>query len=472
MASSENQGLQITVIILLISVLPLAGITWYFFSQSNGYYAQIKADTEKMRESETNLRRAVDAADKYKQMIGLSDEDDPEKASAKFTGDMETYGATLPAEKKFYRQALEEMATTLAKTVAENAATQAKINEMEMENAKARNEAKVAVDEAAKAKDAAVAELEAEKTKFMAAEKKAADEKKDVLDQLAQAQNNYTTELDKQTKAVADLTKRIATAEITIKEKDKVLQRLKGESPMERDDGEIRTVQERSNTVMINLGSSDGLRSQTVFFVHSPSVAPSDVAGRKGKVEVTQVMGPHLAEARIVDSIATQPILPGDRIYTSLWDPGRLEHFALVGRINLDDDGIDDRDRLRNIIRLSGGVIDAEIDDTGKLTGAISIDTRYLVEGQVSPKAQAAVDKMRAEAALLGVERIGADRVLDYIGVNGPQQTVRYGPSGNVSTVTRAVPDGGLPQGPRQAIDSSFRKRQPPPAAATAPTFQ
>jgi hypothetical protein len=469
MASNENQGLQIVVIILLITVLPLAAITWFIFTQNTSRGEKIKDDEAKIAKAEANLAKAIEDVNKYKQMIGLAEEVEADAAAATFEQDMGAYAATIPAEKRFYRQAIEEMAATVVKANQEKTATQAKISEIETENAKARAEAKVQVEEANKVKDAAVAELEAEKRKFMEAQTKAEGEKKDVLDQLAASQSNFSGEIDKLNKSVEQLSKEKKTAEDTVTKLTKVINSMRGGS-FDVDDGEIRTVQERTGTVWVNLGSGDGLRPQTTFYVHAPNVSPGDVAARKGTVEVTQIMGEHLAEARIVDDLPNSPILPGDKIYTSLWDPGRREHFALAGRIDLDGDGNDDRDRLRNIITLSGGVIDAEIDDSGKQTGSISVDTRYLIEGQISPRAQGPVDKLRAEAALLGVERIGADKVLDHIAYKASQQTVRYGSTGNVDSTTRALPDGGLPKGVEYYGDM-FRKRAPPPQPAVAPKF-
>ncbi|HWA97270.1 MAG TPA: hypothetical protein VG713_02205 [Pirellulales bacterium] len=470
MASSENQGLQITVIVLLITVLPLAVVAWVFFGQSNSYYAQAKADADKAKEAEGNLRKAIEDVSKYKQMIGLADETTPEQAATTFNEDMAAYGATLPAEKKFYRQSLEELSNTLAKAVEEKTAAQAQIAVLEGKNEEARKQAEVQVEEANKAKTAAVQELETQKAAFMEAQKKSEAEKKDVLDQLAAAQNNFTAEIDKLNKTVEALTKEKGTAEGTIKTFQGELARFRGGS-FDVDDGEIRVVQPRTETVWINLGEADGLRPQTSFFVHGPYASPSDEAARKGTIEVTQIMGEHLAEARIVNSKPTDPMLPGDKIYTSLWDPGRREHFAIAGRIDLDGDNVDDREQLRNIIRLSGGVIDAEVDTDGKVTGEITIDTRYLIEGSMPEKARAATEKLRAEAALLGVERIGVDKFLDHIGYKGSHQVVRYGATGNVDTLTRTLPDGGLPKG-REYFTDMFRKRQPPRQPVVPPTYQ
>src|SRR5206468_3589557 len=82
----------------------------------------------------------------------------------------------------------------------------------------------------------------------------------------------------------------------------------------------------------------------------------------------------------------SNPIMPGDQIFSPTWEPGRAEHFALTGFMDIDNDGGSDRQRIRDLIALNGGVIDAESDDEGKKTGSMSINTKYLVLGD-PPKA-------------------------------------------------------------------------------------
>src|SRR5581483_2017659 len=178
-----------------------------------------------------------------------------------------------------------------------------------------------------------------------------------------------------------------------------------------------------------------------------------DPDGKKGQIEVTQILGDHMAEARILDSTLANPLLPGDKIYTPLWDPGRPERFAIAGKIDIDGDGKDDRDQLKSIIALSGGTIDAELSPEGNLTGAISSDTRYLIEGPPQDKARTAFEKLAADAKLMGVERIGIDKFLDHIGWRAGNELVRFGTNSNIDKYAGEQPDGGKPVSPGRTSD-------------------
>ena len=79
-------------------------------------------------------------------------------------------------------------------------------------------------------------------------------------------------------------------------------------------------------------------------------------------IEVTHLLSPHLAEARIVEDDLSNPLMPGDQIFSPSWEPGRAEHFALAGFIDIDGDGNSDRQRVHDLIALNGGVIDEEVD--------------------------------------------------------------------------------------------------------------
>src|SRR5262249_17780677 len=160
-------------------------------------------------------------------------------------------------------------------------------------------------------------------------------------------------------------------------------------------------VNQRNGTVWINLGRNDALRRQVSFTVHTPDSKPGGTEGKKGSIEVTQILGDHLAEAKITGDSLTNPILPGDKIYTPLWDPNRPERFAIAGKIDINGDGQDDREQLKSLIALSGGAVDAELDAEGKMIGAISADTRYLIAGPIQDKARNAWTKMASDASLL-----------------------------------------------------------------------
>lgn len=253
-----------------------------------------------------------------------------------------------------------------------------------------------------------------------------------------------------------------------VAESRKTVEQLRGTTDI-ADDGEIRHVNQRSRTVWINLGRADALRPQVTFTVHSADVPPASPNATKAKIQVTQILGDHLAEARILEDSLTNPLVPGDKVYTALWDPGRVERFYIAGRIAIGGES-DGAAQLKSMIALSGGVLDGELDEKNNQTGAMTASTRYLVLGEVTLQCKAKYDQLVADAKLLGVEAIGIDKFLDHIGYKAPQIGTRFGIGGNAATTSTELPDGGIPSttGP---LDQ-FRQRRPttlPPPVAPRP---
>ena len=115
----------------------------------------------------------------------------------------------------------------------------------------------------------------------------------------------------------------------------------------------------------------------------------------------------HLAEARITSDRLSDPILPGDKLYTPLWSPGRKRHFALAGFFNIDGQprGDNDLQKVLRLLRANGCDVDCytkllkangdevesyakylEDKDQGEageyeMVGKITPDTTYLVLG-------------------------------------------------------------------------------------------
>ena len=98
-------------------------------------------------------------------------------------------------------------------------------------------------------------------------------------------------------------------------------------------DGRISWVNQ-NGTVWINLGSLDSLRRQVTFSVYDADQHDAEKATKKGSIEVTRILGEHMAEARITEDDPTNPILTGDQIYSQVWHRGKKLHFALTGLID------------------------------------------------------------------------------------------------------------------------------------------
>jgi len=239
----------------------------------------------------------------------------------------------------------------------------------------------------------------------------------------------------------------------------------------DRPDGLIRWVDNDSGLVWINIGRDDKLTTRTQFSIYKqthrgvgrPS-APANTADDeeasdaaderfspgfediKGTIEVTRVIGAHLAEARILKYDIYDPIQPDDLIYTPLWAPGRPAAFAFVGLIDFDNDGASNRGEMHEMISGIGGQIIHEVLDDGRRVyysefpskshdfteddSTINLKMKYLVIGGIPDLSQAATDlekqqfreiighhkKMVAEARETAVRRINLSDFLAHIG--------------------------------------------------------
>ena len=207
-------------------------------------------------------------------------------------------------------------------------------------------------------------------------------------------------------------------------------------------DGVIRRVEHASHTVWINLGEKDFLKPRMTFSVYAKE---NQGVGRgaediKGKIEVTRILGDHMAEARVIDEDLYRPIVSADLIYTPLWSPGLVEKIAVVGTLDLDQDGRSDREQFHQMMAVAGCVIDNEVDDNGDRIppeGKITVQTRFLVKGDIPDladisaedekdkilKINAHLSDMQKEARSNGVRIIKLNDFLAYVGYHNKRRT-------------------------------------------------
>jgi len=251
---------------------------------------------------------------------------------------------------------------------------------------------------------------------------------------------------------------------------------------VDRPNGEVRWVDHLAKRVWVSLGKADGLKPQTTFSVYQKShsgVGRAMENGQLGKqdikggIEITRVVKSDLSEARIVRENIYRPIAKGDPIYSPLWSSGRGEAFSIVGIIDLDGDGQDDREVLRQQVRSVGAVIDNEVDERGVLRvgGEIPGDgrprftekTKYLVIGKIPEPADLADPAQMATAQKIlglrkdledaarerGVRVISLGDFLNYLGYKPrrgptvPGDNGRIKPKSNSASATGNATSGG-----------------------------
>ncbi|MCU0712880.1 MAG: hypothetical protein MUC43_12535 [Pirellula sp.] len=144
--------------------------------------------------------------------------------------------------------------------------------------------------------------------------------------------------------------------------------------------GEITDVID--GNVWINRGRADGLKAGVTFVVTDSDVNLVANAKSKAKVEVVELIGTNGARAKIIEDRAYKPILRGDKIYSDLWQPGAITEIALVGKMDIDGDGRDDRQRLISLIEQNNAKVVFDLPE-GQRMGRqkLSPSIRFLVLG-------------------------------------------------------------------------------------------
>jgi hypothetical protein len=253
----------------------------------------------------------------------------------------------------------------------------------------------------------------------------------------------------------------------------------KQETVMDAPDGHITAIDYTDGIVRTDINKAMGVRPQMKFAVfdqRSPipndhpkawiEIISLDANGSVGKIMPAVRRGVSLQSSADIEA----PIRQGDYVYSNVWSPNSPARYALIGKIDLDRDGRDDREDLKRLIEASGGIVEYDLPpagvgrESGKLTSLCSYyvrDERPTL-ASIGKKSDAVVteeetqflkkesEAMR-EARSLGVRPIPIERLLTYLG---------YSPF--------SVTPGRLEQIDRDASDALLNRRGRGPAP-TAP---
>jgi len=310
----------------------------------------------------------------------------------------------------------------LTKQYEERIASETKAREMEKKNAleaaKKLESETVRYAENVKAQQDAITKMEMEKQALVKS--------------LQKSNQEMTSKFNEVTAAKADVTKRLDAVVTKLNE-------IQGED-FQYVQGIVTEVSNGGETVWINLGKSDGLKPGIKFGVLDSDISRVADAKPKAKIEVVEIINgsEHLARCKVLSDRAPTTILRGDSIYSPAWQPGRKVKFALVGKMDIDGDGRDDRDILKELIRQNGGEVTADLSPTAVLEGGLTVDTRWMVMGedfqgrgadlQDGEKAYAKKRReMENEARAMAISRINLDKLMGWLRGSGVSEVSPLG---------------------------------------------
>jgi hypothetical protein len=470
-AANESQGLKIAVAAFVTLTVILAVTSYFLYTAYSKSEAQLEAAQEKLRTAQKAQNDAVNQYDEFRKLAGVrAEEFDPAKAEATtyFKKTDERIGNLANTVSAAIKQAQEAGATAAeledakakVQTIVtsyrnepnknfistedrlvellENVAllsTQLSANYTGVRRGleSSNTNAKQQIDVQAKAASDNKSDLEAEHNKHES-ERQSLLTKVDQLqtdnDKKATEIANTQTQL-RQLKEETD--RKLELANTIIREYRDLNE--KTENVLDQPDGYVTYVDHDRREVHLNITRRQGARPQmkmTIFEAGSPGI-PTEKP--KGNIELIQV-GDTYSIARIAKTNSTiDPIRIGDIVYSAAWSPNEPMRFALIGKIDVNRDGKDDRADLKRMIEEAGGVVDYDLPppeygkESGKLTARIAwyvIDDRmplrevYQQRSDVTLAQQSEFQKRYGQAIkdarLEGIRPMPVGRLLAYLG--------------------------------------------------------
>lgn len=435
-SSGKPTALHISLIFSVMLTIILGVVAYLSYRDYSEIRDKHESAAAELQAKENARKKMYDDLQLIKELLGHAYSEvgdrgtsNPNTVVGAMIKDMQEYGDELA--EGTYHETIVKLRQELDNVAQQRNELTVQLNDTQNKLVALQNQYQAMVDEHQQAAAQANADLEG-----LVAEKREIVEAKDrQIAQLQQDLSNALLDLEREQEAhEADNRQREAELAKLAKINDSLRERLDHvtKHSFEVADGEIRWVDHNNGVVWINLGEADKLQVRTSFSVYAKSHqgvgrGPEDI---KGTIEITKLLGPHLAEARYFQDDIYRPISEGDPIYTPLWSPNQVLNFSFVGLIDLDNDGRSDRPRLRDIVEATGARIDNEVDDEGNLTGnGIDVDTKFLVIGAIPDPAESPstereaiqrihqqLETLRKEARLQGVRIVSLNQFLDYIG--------------------------------------------------------
>ncbi len=312
-------------------------------------------------------------------------------------------------------------------------------------------------------------------------------QKDDLIADLRKTRDAIQQQADENGEAVR---KKIKELDTRVAGLSAINQKLTGELDLRTRDtfntpnGVILALDRSGRNVFVSLGKADALKPQATFSVYQRpesglgrGPAKGELGGKdvKGAIEISRVIGPHLSQAHITRENIYTPFAKGDPIYSPLWSSARGEAFSIVGVIDLDQDGKDDRDLLFQAVAATGAVIDNDLDEKGVLRTYGKVEkeprltnkTKFLVIGRIPEVTSSRFRRRQTPGAFLqmhallkdlqdlarerGVHVLNLGDFLNYIGYKPQKRLIVPGDSArsNVKSGAASAPhsrDKSAPQ--------------------------
>lgn len=470
----SRQGLIITLVFFVLATICLGVSTYFGFSEQSTYEkkaAEAKKGEETFK-ADRDYYRAVYMVSRAD--IGLTEGMADAETVGTLKGQLDS--GTLGKNSKDNADVMKYLRTLEGKEYCDgwNGNQPKTTLDAKIKNLTALNENfSTQVKKADADKKKAVADLQKKDEELQAA-------RKDFETKLAELNKNFKNDFEKSDKDLADFRTNVdrlsdelkkkneqteqekKALEGTVARKDKEISDLKKlvqrkqeeieqfriknpEAPANmRTDWKIVRMDDRGSHPYINLGSADHVKPQLTFSIFGLGLDGRPYSQPKGTLEVVNVIGPHLSQARIT-SVKDQnrdPITSRDIIYNASWNPNIKKHVAVAGIVDLTGDGRDSLFEFMRNLERQNIVVDAYEDPKdGGMKGQITYQTDFLIlgglpdrggggrQGEAEKRIMEGRTHMQEEAKKYGVPVKNLLSYLEMIGYSLPHVVRQGGPS-------------------------------------------
>ena len=404
-SSSESQGIKIALVAFVVLTVIL-GVSVYFTASNSSLSAsKLDAANKEKTEEQGKARVFLEQANFFRTKAGYATQEDFDAAKAAMTKDLQRITAVIqaigartatavneakkagdsnpkldqlvqavqsdiqaivsePSENQIYLKTFDRLALVLSNQ--SDLMTQLALNYQglrgTLESANKVNQSEVATVGAAR--DKANADKEAEIARNASEIQDLRKKVDDYQTELAKRATDYTNLTNETSARIAQLIKE--RDEIRLVNRDIKDALSRSEDVLDKPAGKITFVDYNSGQARVNVNRSQGakpLMRLTVFDRNSPGI-PNQKP--KGIVELISVGDPKAGQtdslAKIISTTEpTNPIRPSDLIYSPVWSPEKPKRFALIGKLDVDRDGKDDRGELIRMIEAAGGIVEFDL---------------------------------------------------------------------------------------------------------------
>lgn len=253
--------------------------------------------------------------------------------------------------------------------------------------------------------------------------KQETDRAQQTLDRLIAERRQWAADKEK-------LDRQILTLNNNLKDLGEIIKRFR-EVPTETGvDGRIVSVAEQGSVGYGDLGKKDGVLLGMTFSIFGAADLGKADPQPKAECRIVKVMSDACELRLYYPHKGTSPVVAGDVLLNPVYDRARRLRFCLVGKMDINGDGLDDTEQLKALIQEFGGRVDP----------ALTVQTDYLVVGEepTVPAAPAPSDspmvkqmydearkrfieytEARARAESFSIPILNLNRFLGLVGIAG-----------------------------------------------------